>query len=263
MGQRTTHYSINPNQLRTLKLLYKFRYITIPLLTEYKNLTAKTTIMRNLDILVEQGYITKQHDASYRINHKPALYYLSNKGASHLRKASNFNPQVLHSYYKNSSLSDEFKQHSLYTVATYNTLHGLYGDSYDMFTSNELAGMSDFPKKKPDIYIRSNKTSQEYFLSLVHDVPQFIVRKQFTSYVDHSEDEGWPGGVYPTLLYVLKSSSDENKFIHYAKSVLENAGISQDELCIASTTTQPLLTKPYNRNVWRFMKNSRILSELI
>ncbi len=246
-------YSLNDKQYNLLLLLYKFRFTTAPLLTEYLGLKSNSVI-RNLKVLLEQELIGWKYDLSYKIDRKPGLYYLDKKGLAVLKDNADLNRNVLHSYYKNKSLNDEFIQHSIDVLSAHNALQASYGDTFYIFTKNELGGLDDFPDNKPDLYLRRTDDTSEYFITLAHDVQPFIIRKCLAEYVEHSEDEGWPGSdSYPTLLYVFKNSAHEWKFMEYAKQLLESSGIGEDELRIGSTTIKALLTKPYTSSIWTFL----------
>lgn len=247
-----TRYKLNDKQTRLLVLLYKFRFITAPLLTEYLGLKSNSVI-RNLKVLLEQQYISWKYDLSYKIDRKPALYFLDKKGIALLKDMPDIDNAVLHSYYKNKALTEETQQHYLDVLATYNALQATYDTAYYMFTRSELTSFDDFPEHAPDLYLRKTDDTQEYFITLAHDVQPFLTRKRLAEYVEHSEEEGWPSGTYPTLLYVFKSNAHEEQFLTYAASVLDSAGITTDELQIGATTIKALTQKPYTGSIWTFI----------
>ncbi|MBQ68779.1 hypothetical protein CL689_01810 [Candidatus Saccharibacteria bacterium] len=236
MAKEKTHYNLNAKQLHILTLLYKFRYATIPLLTSYKNLKSNS-LQRTLDILLEKEYIGRKFEPVFKIDRKPAIYYLSTKGIALLKDDPRFDPNVLHSYYKNKSISTAFMQHSIDTLAVFNALKRSYGDTYQIFTKQELSAFDDLPETKPDLYLRGDR---EYFITLSHDVQPFLIRKRLAEYITHSEEEGWSGGVYPALLFVFADSNNEVRFLDFAKKSLESAGIDTDELSIGATTIKAL-----------------------
>jgi len=229
--------------------LYKFRFITIPLLTEYKGLKSNS-LQRTFDILLEQNYIARKFEPIYKIDRKSAIYYLTAKGITILKDDPRLDPGVLHSYYKNKTVSESFMQHSIDVLAVFNSIKGAYVDSFDIFSKSELAAFDDFPENKPDLFLRGKN---EYFITLAHDVQPFIIRKRLAEYIAHSEEDGWSSGIYPGLLYVFADSSNETRFLEYAKSSLEGAGIDSDELRIAVTTMRALTRKPYSASIWTFV----------
>jgi DNA-binding MarR family transcriptional regulator len=243
---------LNAKQLHILTLIYKFRFISIPLLTEYQKLKSQTTLLRNLKILEEQGYVGRRFDLSFKIDRKSAYYYLATKGISILKDDSRFDSGVLHSYYKNKTVSETFMQHSVDVLAIFNSIKHMYADSFDIFSKSELATFDNFPQNKPDLFLRGKS---EYFITLAHDVQPFIIRKRLAEYIAHSEEDGWDSGIYPILLFVFADSSNETRFLKYSKSALDSAGIDSDELHIGATTLQALTRKPNTGSIWTFTED--------
>ncbi|MFZ2544733.1 MAG: MarR family winged helix-turn-helix transcriptional regulator [Candidatus Saccharimonadales bacterium] len=253
---------LTAKQYGLLVLLYKFRYISIPLLTEYKNLKSNS-LQRNFDNLLEKELIERQYDLSYKIDRVPAVYYLAKKGIAFLKKDDRLNTNVLHSYYKNKSLSSAYIRHKLDVLTAYNALKACYRDSFRMFTEPELSAFEDFPDTKPDLFLRSADGSKEYFIVLAHDAQPFLIRKQLAEYIEHSEEEGWEvSNKYPTLLFVFADNGNETRFMQYAKGLLENAGIDEDELRIGTTTIKALLNKPYTSSIWSYIGENKTPAQL-
>lgn len=243
-------YKLNNNQLHILMLIYKFRFITIPLLTTYQNLKQETTILRTLRKLEINGYIHRRFEPIYKIDRKPAVYWLTAKGVAVFKGDNRFNPSILHSYYKNKYLSDEFIQHNIDNFTAYNSIRYSYKGAFEMFTRQEIASFTDFPDNKPDIYLRGEK---EFFVILAHDMQKFLLKKRLSEYITHSEEEGWGSKNYPTLLFVLNSSNNESRFLDFAKSTLDSAGITSDELQVAATTLKAISQQPTISEIWTFV----------
>jgi hypothetical protein len=141
----------------------------------------------------------------------------------------------------------------------YNTLHQTYGDSFQIFTKPELAAFEDFPETKPDLFLRGKN---EYLITLAHDQQLFITKKRLAEYIEHSEEEGWEGGKYPGLLFVLTDSNAESRLLEHAKKTLESAGIDEDELRIGATTIKAVRSKPYTTTIWTFVGDKGVPVDL-
>ncbi|MFZ2836394.1 MAG: MarR family winged helix-turn-helix transcriptional regulator [Candidatus Saccharimonadales bacterium] len=258
MAETRKRYSLNQKQLHILMLLYKFRFITIPLLTTYKNLKSNS-LQRTFDILLEENYIDRRFDVSYKIDRKPAIYYLAAKGVAALKADPRFNPVTLHSYYKNRSVTDVFMQHAVDTLEVYNNLKHSYEDRFEIFTRQEVAHFDDFPETKPDLYLRGDR---EYFLTLAYDTQLFLVRKRLAEYITHFDEDGWAKGRYPALLFIFADSNSERRFLEFANTSLESAGIDTDELSIGTTTMRALRGIPAISAIWSFTGDSHTLKQL-
>ena len=252
------HYTLNQNQLHLLMLLDKFRFITIPLLTIYKNLKSNS-LQRTFDILVEATYVGKKFTPTYKIDRKPAIYYLTAKGVAVLKSDPRFHPAMLHSFYKNTSVGDAFIQHAVDTLDVYNALKHSYGDRFEMFTKQEVSHFDDFPETKPDLYLRGDR---EYFVTLAHDTLPFLTRKRLTEYINHFEEEGWGNGDYPALLFIFADTIAQRRFLKFAAISLDNAGIDLDELPIGKTTLSALRQQPPVDAIWSYLGEQPILISL-
>lgn len=230
-------------------LLYKFRFITIPLLTKYKNLKSNS-LQRTFDILLEEKYIGRKFEPSYKIDRKPAIYYLAPKGIAVLKEDARFDALILHSYYKNRSVGETFMQHAIDVLTSYISLRTMYADAFDMFTRQEIAHLDGLPDTKPDLYLRGGR---EYFITLAYDVQPFLIRKRLAEYIAHFDEDGWGSGEYPALLFVFENSSAESRFLDYAKSSLEASGIDTEELRTGTTTMRALTHDRQLEAIWTFV----------
>ena len=138
---------LNSDQVDTLELLYKFRFGSIDLIREYFSKSSRGLIFSRLKVLEEQGFIAKRFDSSYRIQGKPAAYYLLPAGARKLQDARSSEDEAINikSIYKDKSVSETFIQHSLNIFTAYNQLKAHHGDSLDFFTKSDLAGYEHLP----------------------------------------------------------------------------------------------------------------------
>lgn len=246
--------TLTTTQYHLLIILYKFRYATIPQLTTYKQLKSNS-LQRNLNLLVKQHYIARQYNSIYKIDRKPAIYYLAAKGLNILKQDDRFDERLLHTYYKNSSLNDTYKWHCVDTLAVYNTLKTSYLDTFEIFTRQEVAYFDTMPATKPDLYLCGQT---EHFVILAHDMPLYLVRKQLAEYITHSEDEGWKRGAYPSLLFILDTEPHAKSFLKHATTSLESAGIGDDELSIGVTTIDKINDTPQTNDIWSFTGDSNV-----
>ena len=71
----TIHYTINSKQLDLLRLLYRFRFATSQHLANSLKLKPDT-INQRFQILLDQEYISRHYDGTYKIHGRPAEYFL-------------------------------------------------------------------------------------------------------------------------------------------------------------------------------------------
>ncbi len=76
---------LNEGQLEVLDLLYKFRFGSNDLFALHFGKKDRSFVFKRMNILLEQGLLGKRFDSSYRIQGKPAAYYLAPDGARMLQ----------------------------------------------------------------------------------------------------------------------------------------------------------------------------------
>lgn len=232
---------LSAKQLQTLKIVFKFRFVTSSLLAQYRGVN-KNSLNRMLQNLVEQQYLAKQYDNSYRIDRKGARYCLAPSGITYLLKNTDLPKKTLHAMY--NAKTETFIQHCLITAQVANHIKQTCPDEFYIYSSTEIAGDADFPLPRPDLYLRRQNPSEtkpnEFFIELHHDSQPFLIRKRFNKLLEHYDDEGWPDGDYPTLLFVLASDRQAKTFLEYTASVFESTGI--DDARVRAVSVNKLLS---------------------
>lgn len=241
-------YKLNDKQIHILKITYKFRFVTSGLLARYKGLSNYSVMNKALAILVERGYLHRKYEDDYRIQGKSASYSLNAKGISYLRDEQAIYEQVLHSYYKNKSVTQTFVDHNLDVFAAYIALRDSYPGTFRIFTKAELAIFDFFPKAKPDIYMNRVKhkdgSQNEFMLDVLSDTQLFVLKKRFTALLEHFESGDWEAEsetIYPSILLVCTDAGVERRLQTHIAKVLENAGIDELELKVYTTIIKNLL----------------------
>jgi hypothetical protein len=238
MKPPTKHNTLNDKQLYILKLAYKFRFITAPLLAEYKDLKSRHSMYMTLELLAKQGYLLRRKDNT-PFSNKGIRYGLAPKALPILR-AEGLDEQVLHTMYRNKTVLEEFIDHQTTVLKLYIALRD---PKLHIFSKTEQYVFEDFPQPRSDLFIRHIKPLKSkpnlYFLELYHDQPLFIIKKRLKALIAHYDTE-WPDPNYPTLLFVLADERTAKNFQKYADSLLEDMGM-EEEIGVLTTTLTELL----------------------
>lgn len=249
MPVRKRFNTLSKHQIQLLKQLYKFRHVTSPLLANINHTRTETT-HNALSVLLEQELLSRKYDSSYRIDRKPAVYYLAAKGIGILRTQTSIDARSLHAMYSNKNASDAFIQHNLSVLRCYTHFQSIYGDRFGIFTRSEIATRDEFPKSKPDLYLRANEpTSHDHFVILLDDARSFVVKKRLVEQFEHSEEEVWRTDDYPVVLLILGDVSAEKRVIRLAATMLEDGGLD-DEITILTTTLKAISQDPAIPEIW-------------
>jgi hypothetical protein len=218
MNTDTAKYRLplNDNQTRVLELLYKFRFGSSDIIAHYFGKLNGAFVFKRMKILEEQGYIARRYDGSYRIQGKPAAYYLLPDGARKLHedKKVEESKNRIKAIYKDKAVSEQFIQECLDIFSIYNALRSHHLD-IKFFTKADL-GHEDydyFPQPLPDAYIRL-ANGQQYFLQVHRShQPFFLASRAITRYASYFESGEWDDTDtdFPVLLFIVDSSSVQNR----------------------------------------------------
>lgn len=224
---------VTAQQQRILKSLFKFRFISAQLSAHVMGIS-RQGVYQALEALVDKGLVSKVYEKEFRIDRKPAYYYLNKQGVTAVRKLLDVKESVVHALYKNDEASSEFIDHCLATTRCYIFLNRFLPADTNIFTKAEINRFRQFPKNRPDLYIRT-PDNHEAMIVITDDKPLYIVRKRLNEIIQHSEDEGWENGDYPRICFVLKHGNDKNSFLYTTRKKLEDMGMDEDELCVLAT----------------------------
>lgn len=225
-------------QLTTLKIIYKFRFITADLLSKYRNISLPTA-KESLTILLKSNYIGRHYEKSYKLLGKGARYYLTAQSLKLLRDQEGLNERVLHGRYKDKSATEALIESSLEVFKTALEVRSLYPDTFTIFTQYELADYSYFPRPLPSLYLKRNELvatkPSTYFIELVGDTQFFVITKRIGQYIEHYESGEWVRGAYPQIIFRVNTIALKKRIDEYIENLIENGYIDEDELVIRAT----------------------------
>lgn len=217
------------------------------MLARQRKLSSPVVINSALQILLDQDYIGRKYNNSYKLQGKGASYYLAPKALKVLRDNHGFNETILHTMYKNRTVSETFIDHCLDVFRAFLELSSVYPETANIYTKYELGGLDYFPSPAPDLYISridaSKNAQADFFLDIFTNTQLFVIKKRIALYLEHYESGDWESETktnYPTLLIACPDGRTEEKLQDYVEKALEGAGI--DDLRIYTTTAKALLS---------------------
>lgn len=248
--------------IQTLTLIYKFRYISNPLLAEVRHIN-RTVAFRTLETLYQKGLLNKRFDKSYKLLGKPASYSLNIKGINYLKEHMELNKNYAHTHYKNNINSERFITESLDILRTFVILNESYPDTFTAFTKAEMTAFSDkFPKPLPHLYLNRMKPESErpnyYMLDILTGLDKKVIAARIDKYVKHFEEGDWTEKEHPVILLVVSDAYIERETLKIIDSMKDSSYIEDDELVFMVTTQKALFSE--NKNIWT--TNNKELIEL-
>jgi hypothetical protein len=250
---------LNKLQLRLLGSMYKFRFVTSGLIASSSGANVRV-INTRLKVLLDQEYIGRNYDSSYRIKGKQASYYLLPKGIKALSKQEFTVPKVINSLYRDKQASDDFINHQLGVYRIYVELKRLYPDTFNFFSRSELKKFDDqeiFPEKLPDAYLgrikpsKSQSRPNNLFLDYYEvSKPFYQHRARIKKYIEYAEEEGWQDGLSsaPAILMVCETTPLMRRMVRLARKELET---SYEDIRFLATTIDTLKSAKPDTRIWR------------
>jgi hypothetical protein len=219
---------LNTHQLAILNTLYKFRFTTASLLADNQQAKHTRVISNRLKILVDQGYVGMNYDSSYKIQGKPATYYLATDGVKYLRQQPYTQESALRSIYQDKRAKDSQIQHRLNVFKTYITIKQQCPDRFKFYSKTELMNKPYIPKTRPDAYLSDTKSDKNYFLDYLEDSMSFwALRKAIKRYLTFAELEIWqkhkPEQPHPEIMFVCESEKLRRKVIGMVNRELDKS----------------------------------------
>ena len=219
---------LNSKQQYLLILIYKFRYVNSKLISKYIGLTA-STVNSSLKILVDQGYISRFYDKSYKLNGKGATYYLTLKGINFFKTDPRINLHSLKLMYKNKSISSVSIDHHLLILDVYIKLRTKFKDGYLMYGKYEIYGNEIYPNPPADIYIQKIESIQnacsDFLIDIFEDTPPFVIEKRLKAIMDHLESEEYQQATkraYPSILIICADEKIEKRLMKPIEHVYDS-----------------------------------------
>jgi len=229
MSEQKHRKKLNTEQLEVLELLYKFRFGSNDLIARYFGKKDRSFVFKRLTILLERGLIGKRFESSYRIQGKPAAYYLLPAGARALQESRPDKVINIKAIYKDKTISEDFIQYCLDMFGLYCQLKAQYGESLKFLTKGQLVKYDYFEDFLPSAYIHLDidGSEKDFFLEyLQSSKPFFTALRRLKQYVDYAESGEWEAGTesdFPKILLVCDNTSLQKRLIKKAPRILEDA----------------------------------------
>lgn len=263
---------LNNDQLLVLRLLFNFRFGSSDFIASYFNKPSGKYVQKRLNILEDQGYIARHYDKSYKLQGKPAAYYLLPKAAKLLQKHIKdfITDQSIKNRYKDKVASERFINHSLGIFRTYLQLQAIYGNSLLFFTKSNLnlEKYDFFPKWLPDSYLslkggaKGTGKQHQFFLDLFEETtPFFVLIRRIKNYLSYDQSGEW-GGDLPIILMITETTSTQKRLRRrITKELREYRG---NRIVAFYTTTKQELTNSSRQNdkIWQLATKPEVVRSL-
>jgi DNA-binding MarR family transcriptional regulator len=227
---------ITKQQLKILKYIYLFRFITTNQLKQVLGRNDLQQIQKRLNLLLKRGYITRNYLKNDIKHNIFATYYLVPEGLKVLKKHDQtVHLRIIRRIYHDRKAKPQF-------IARHNLLGDLYilvrkqyGDNLRFFTNSELVGYEYLDELQPHAYITflNPKGSEHpkqhentklttilpnhYFIEICQiTTPLFVLRKRIRQYIDYIDSGIWQDetDTQPPAIHLVCDSEQLKKRVH-------------------------------------------------
>ncbi len=264
---------LNSDQLKVLELLCAYRFCAAEHIAQYFDKPSGKYVQKRLRILEARGYIAKHYEPSYKLQGKPASYYLLPSGARALKASGStrVDERMMKSFYKNKNMSDTFIDHCLVVVAVRNKFRSLYGTELDYYVQSSLRGWEGMPTWSPDAYMKlkggakGTGNIRNFFLDVFDaSTPFFVMARKVDHYLKYKESGDWDienESDLPTFLMVCPDARTQKKLQRRITKALDEA--YEEDMRFAVTTSGQLLANATAADkVWQQTEEPETISGL-
>lgn len=199
-------HKLNKNQEDLLKLCFKFRLLTAPLVARHRN-KHRFTVKESLHTLTLYGLLGCKFPKEYRLANRPAEYYLTTKGARYLRVVLNQNPGALRRTQYDKRASPEFIDKCLDIYDSYIHLQRLYPE-VPILTGSEMYSHDFFPAPHPQLFIQGE---QQVFVDIFYEKYSRPIRQRIKQLISHQDSGKWPDDTYPSSMLIVPNDRLKQK----------------------------------------------------
>lgn len=188
----------------------KYRFVSSDVIAESIG-KDRSTIYERLSVLVDQGYLVKLYDKTYRLRQRPVIYYLAPAGIRYLKKAGYDRTQL---HYKNKTFTDEQidEQFLLGTLAR--AVRKPYGKKVlALYTKYQLGSDTFYLTPPPYAKLEGEKdTIPDYFMEYFPPLYEsWKIRKRINQHISYADEHD--DSIYPHLLLICGNQNTEKRVV--------------------------------------------------
>lgn len=223
-----SHRKLNNKQVDILLTVLRFRYVTTNNLARQRNISHNSAYSA-LQILHDNGFLGKKHQKSYRLQNKPASYFLTPQAVKFLRNDKfDLDGDMLNGRLREKTRSAEFIDQQVAIHSAYLDVEQELGEEAVIRTGAEMLGTEGIIKPLPSLYVKPTN-GNHYFIELTDSQHLFIAKKRIRKYIENYESYEWEWDEYPDVRIVRKSKADRAKLEAYAEEKMDDNYLDDDD----------------------------------
>lgn len=251
--QKAKRREVTKREAAALELLWRYRFLSLGLLAQLLAVPPTTSLRTRVEKLIAAGYVGRRYDKSFRLQGKPAAFYLTPSGFRVLQQQSDTDTAGLpKNRYRDKTLGQDFVDHCLLVTQTALRLKAA-SPALQLFTTADMQHYDYFPGLLPDAFLslsRGTDTPRRFFLDVfTAGTPGYVHQQRLRRYREHIESGGW--AVFdespPCLLIVCTTPAQQKRLQPLLESELAHTGLpaySSNLVLLASVEQEPAVWSP-------------------
>jgi hypothetical protein len=209
--------------------VFKYRFLTSDILADILQ-KDKSTIYERLLVLVDQGYIAKQYDSTFRLRRRPATYCLAPAGIRYVKHRGIERTQL---HYKNKSFTEEQIDEQLLYAKLSRIIRRSYPDTFTTYTKYQLEyGAYVLPMSHVILKATSDSTPDYLIEVFAAFTASWKLRRRINQLIEAAEEANYR---YPHVLFVAGNPSTEKRLVNFTAELY-------GDFEVFVTTTEKLLS---------------------
>lgn len=239
-----TSVTIHKSQLELLKLIAKYRLMTVNQVQQNFGYKSRASVNNKLKRLINTELVGMKYDNSKKLLGVPAVFYLTPRGLREVRKDV---PYITDSIIR-ASYNDHKASDSLIAECTeiFNIAQSLLRNysGIKVLTARQLSDIGYFPRPLPALYLAHQLEDNvyRYFVYNLRDVKRYdiAVRYCIAKLMAYRESEAYAesGNEFPAILLVCHSAAIERLAQRIARNALNK---SYESIIVYTTSYQALI----------------------
>ena len=215
--------------------LHKYRFLTSDLLAVLLQ-KDRSTIYERLSVLVDQEFVAKQYDSSFRLRTRPATYCLAPTGIRYLKQQGIDRTQL---HYKSRNFTEEQIDEQLLYTKFATTLKSSYKQSFGIYTKYQLKHGAYVQPTSHLFFQGKSDLTPDY---LVDYFPAFTASWRLKRRINQHDEAAYEAEtIYPHLLLVAGNTSTERRLVRFTEELYA-------DFEVFVTTTERLLSG--EKKIW-------------
>jgi hypothetical protein len=213
---------LTPHHIFILHRIYIYRFTTRQLILNKLTLKHPSSLHRTLETLIAQDYVGKRYEKSYRLQGKPAVYYIKSKAIRYLAALPPYstviNDKIIKASYRDTQATDEYVDHVIQAITYIQLVQAQYDPKLLIKGKRELRMFNFMPRQLPDamLVFRHSKTQSRFFFFdyIPATMPRYLIRRKLKDYEAYFQSGDWTSAVSdpePILLFCTDTPAAEKR----------------------------------------------------